>query len=159
MTTQTLERIGAGTSIPGIIAKAIGYVQRIPDDLIALFARFGIAGVFWRSGQTKVSGWQISDSTIFLFEEEYKVPLLPPEIAAHMAAIAEHVFPVLLVAGLASRFSAASLLVMTLVIQTFVYPNQWPEHAVWACSLAFILARGPGVLSLDHVVARKFGAR
>ncbi len=157
MTSRTLRQTAASPSgsLMAMFRIAFDYLERIPNDVIALFARFGIAGVFWRSGQTKVSGWEITDSTIFLFEKEYKVPLIQPELAAHMAAIAEHVFPVLLVIGLASRFSAASLLVMTTVIQVFVYPNQWPEHAVWACALAFILARGPGAVSADHLIRKK----
>ena len=103
--------------------------ERIPYSLVALVARFAVASIFWRSGQTKVDGFfHIKDNTFFLFREEYKVPLLPPDVAAHLATIAEHVFPVLLIAGLASRLSALSLMVMTLVIQLFVYPDGWPDH-------------------------------
>jgi putative oxidoreductase len=137
-------------------ASVLFWLGRVPNSLIALLARFGIAGIFFRSGQTKVSGWEVTDSTFFLFAEEYRVPLLPPEVAAYMAAFAEHFFPVLLVIGLASRFSAASLLAMTLVIQIFVYPNLWPDHTLWAAAMVFVIARGPGTLSLDHLIARKF---
>jgi putative oxidoreductase len=127
--------------------------ERIPYSIVALVARFAVASVFWRSGQTKVEGFlDIKDNTFFLFHEEYKVPLLPPDLAAYMATVAEHVFPVLLLAGLASRLSALGLMVMTLVIQLFVYPAGWPEHVLWFALLLLILARGPGALSLDHLI-------
>lgn len=139
--------------------QAISWLNAIPASAIALVARIGIAGLFWRSGQTKVEGWQVTDSAIYLFEEEYALPLLPPELAANMAAAAEHLFPVLLIVGLASRFSAGALLAMTVVIQIFVYPGSWSDHFTWAAALIFLLARGPGVLSLDHLIHRRFGAR
>jgi putative oxidoreductase len=126
--------------------------ERIPYSIVALVARFAVASVFWRSGQTKVEGFAIKDNTFFLFREEYKVPLLPPDLAAYMATVAEHVFPVLLLVGLASRLSALGLIVMTIVIQVFVYPDGWPEHVLWFALLLLILARGPGALSLDHLI-------
>jgi putative oxidoreductase len=110
----------------------------IGHDLLALAARFGIAGVFWLSGRTKVEGWlTVSDSAMALFADEYKVPLLPPGIAAHLAAYAEHLFPILLVLGLFTRASALALLAMTAVIQIFVYPDAWPTHLVWATALLY----------------------
>ena len=127
--------------------------EKIPYSVVALVARFAVASVFWRSGQTKVEGFlDIKDNTFFLFREEYKVPLLPPDLAAYMATIAEHVFPVLLLAGLASRLSALGLMLMTLVIQLFVYPEGWPEHVLWFALLLLIVARGPRALSLDHLI-------
>ena len=127
--------------------------ERIPYSLVALVARLAVASVFWRSGQTKVEGFlQIKDNTFFLFREEYKVPLLHPDLAAYAATIAEHVLPVLLVVGLASRLSALGLMAMTLVIQLFVYPDGWPEHILWFALLLLIVARGPGALSLDHLI-------
>jgi putative oxidoreductase len=126
--------------------------ERIPYSLVALVARLAVASVFWRSGRTKVEGFlQIKDNTFFLFREEYKVPLLPDH-AAYLATIAEHVFPVLLVVGLASRLSALALMAMTLVIQVFVYPDGWPEHILWFALLLLIAARRPGALSLDHLI-------
>lgn len=137
-----------------------GLAGCIPIWIIGLFARAGIAGVFWRSGQTKVTDdWSISSGTLFLFQDEYKVPLLDPALAAHLATVAEHVFPVLLVLGLFSRLSAGALLVMTVVIQVFVYPGNWPEHALWAAALLLILLRGPGPLSLDFAFGRWLSAR
>ena len=127
--------------------------ERIPQSFLSLIARVAVADVFWMSGQTKVDGFlHISDNTFYLFREEYKVPLLPPDVAAHLATIAEHVFPVLLIAGLASRLSALGLMFMTLVIQLFVYPDGWPDHILWFALLLLIVARGPGAASLDHLI-------
>jgi putative oxidoreductase len=147
-------------------------LSKIPDTLISLVARFSIAAVFWKSGQTKIEGlaidivtgefslgWpRLSDSALFLFQEEYKLPLLPPELAAYAAAGVEHLFPILLLLGLATRLSAAALLVMTLTIQIFVYPAAYPVHGVWATVLLFLMAHGPGAISLDHWIARRSGA-
>ena len=119
--------------------------------LIALAARLGIAAVFWQSGRTKVDGWlTVNDSAIELFRTEYQLPLLPPELAAHLAAYAEHLFPLLLVLGLCTRLSALALLGMTLVIQVFAYPQAWPTHLVWATVLLYLAGRGAGGLSLDR---------
>ena len=101
-------------------------------------------------------GWpRLSDSALFLFQEEYRLPLLPPELAALAAAGAEHLFPILLLIGLATRLSALALLVMTLTIQIFVYPSAYPVHGVWAVALLFLMAHGPGWLSIDHWIARR----
>jgi putative oxidoreductase len=126
--------------------------ERIPYSIIALTSRFAVASVFWRSGQTKVSGFSIREETFFLFREEYKVPLLPPDLAAYLSTVAEHVFPILLVVGFASRLSALGLFGMTMVIQLFVFPSGWPEHILWLSILLLIIARGPGAISLDHLV-------
>lgn len=125
----------------------------IGHDLLAVAARGGIAGVFWLSGRTKVDGWlSVSESAVALFEDEYKVPVLPPELAAHLAAYAEHLFPVLLVLGLATRVSALALLGMTAVIQVFVYPLAWPTHLVWAAALLYLAGRGAGRFSVDRLI-------
>ena len=135
-----------------IAGQAIARLSSIPDSVISIVARIGAAGVFFRSGQTKVNGFEITDSTYYLFREEYALPIIPPEIAAHLAVFTEHAFPVLLIIGLATRFSALALLGMTAVIQIFVYPGSWPDHAIWAAALLFIAARGPGFASLDHLL-------
>ncbi len=125
----------------------------IPHDLIALTARVGIGAVFWLSGRTKVEGWlTVSDNAVALFADEYRLPLLPPDLAAHLAAYAEHLFPVLLVLGLASRASALALLAMTAVIEVFVYPAAWPTHLTWATALLYVAARGAGRWSLDRAI-------
>jgi len=131
------------------------FAGRIPDSLLLLAARIFPAAVFWQSGRTKMQGWTIRDATFFLFENEYALPLLPPEIAAYLATTAEHVFPVLLVLGLGTRFAAAALLGMTLVIQTFVYPAAWVTHGLWATCFLLLMARGGGTLSLDYAILRK----
>ncbi len=143
-------------NLKSLALSAIGLVERIPGSAIGLASRLAIADVFWRSGETKVDGWQVTQTTIDLFRDEYRVPLLPPELAANMAAIQEHLFSVLLVIGLASRLSALGLFGMTVVIQLFVYPGNWPDHLLWSSVLLYIIARGPGVLSLDHLIKVAF---
>jgi putative oxidoreductase len=143
---------------PGVIAASwrwfIALVNAIPYWVVALVTRISIAGVFWQSGQTKVDGWHLTDAAIELFRSEYRLPLIDPALAAQLAALAEHVFPVLLVIGLATRFAAIALLIMTLVIQVFVYPDAWPTHGTWAACFLILITRGPGLLSLDHLIAR-----
>jgi putative oxidoreductase len=125
--------------------------RTISDSLLGLGARFSLAGIFFLSGRTKVDGWlTVTDSAYSLFRDEYKVPLIPPEIAAHLAAYAEHLFPVLLVLGLCTRLSALALLGMTAVIQLFVYPEAWPTHLSWAVLLLYLVGRGGGAVSLDR---------
>lgn len=145
-------------------------LARSSHDFIALLARLSMASTFWLSGQSKIEGlvldpiglqvqWgipHISEGALELFRTEYRLPFLSPEIAAPMAAISEHVFPLLLLLGLASRLSALALLGMTAVIEVFVYPAAWPTHAVWATCLLYVIARGPGKLSLDHLIARRW---
>lgn len=140
-----------------VVRRAFGLLDRIPYALIGLSARVFPAAVFWQSGETKVDGWHVTDSAIALFREEYELPFIDPVIAAHISAAAEHLLPVLLVIGLASRLSALALLGMTAVIEIFVYPGAWPTHGSWATCFLVVIARGPGVLSLDHLIARRFG--
>ncbi len=138
-----------------LLHRLIDSFERIPYSLLALAARLFPAAVFWQSGQTKLDGWRLSDSAVFLFRTEYNLPLIDPLLAAHLAVVAEHLLPVLLAVGLASRFAALGLLGMTAVIQVFVYPDAWPTHGVWAACLLIVIARGPGMLSLDHLIARR----
>jgi putative oxidoreductase len=135
-----------------LMEKGRALAERIPYSVIALASRVAVADIFWRSGRTKVNGFSIREETFYLFREEYKVPLLPPDLAAYLSTIGEHVFPVLLVIGLASRLSALALFGMTLVIQLFVVPGGWPEHILWFSLLGLIVARGPGAISLDHLI-------
>jgi putative oxidoreductase len=160
----------AQVSRPNWFDRAQAFIPSLPLPLLALLARFSIAAVFWKSGQTKIEGFaldlvsgtatwgwpRLSPGALDLFREEYKVPLISPEIAAPMAALAEHVLPVMLLLGLATRLSAAGLLGMTLVIQLFVYPSAWPTHGTWAAVLLYLMAFGPGSLSIDHLIARRF---
>jgi putative oxidoreductase len=127
--------------------------RALPLDLLLLVQRIGVAAIFFQSGRTKVDGlFTLSDSTFYLFETDYRLPLLPPVEAAYAATVAEHVFPILLVLGLFSRLSATALLGMTLVIEIFVYPDAWPTHLSWAGLLLPIIAFGGGRLALDRVV-------
>lgn len=148
---------GKGRRLSAFILVAIEYANKIPSSILGLVIRIGIADVFWRSGQTKVSGWHVTDSAIQLFRDEYKLPLLPPEWAANLAALQEHLFSFLLIIGLASRLSALGLLAMTAVIEIFVYPQSWPDHLLWAGSLLYVIARGPGEFSLDALIRRRYG--
>jgi putative oxidoreductase len=144
-------------SVPGrIVQQSIAAMDRIPYWFIALAARIFPAAVFWQSGQTKVAGLHLKPSAIALFQNEYQLPLIDPTIAAYASAFAEHFFPILLVIGFATRFSALALLIMTAVIEIFVYPDAWPTHGVWATCFLLVIARGPGSLSLDHLIARKY---
>ena len=123
---------------------------------LALVDRMAIAAIFLLSGRTKVDGLlTVNEGAYALFRGEYKVPVIPPEIAAHLAAYAEHIFPVLLVLGLCTRLSAIALLGMTAVIQIFVYPDAWPTHLSWAGLLLYLATRGAGPVSLD----RTFGVK
>jgi putative oxidoreductase len=134
----------------------IAWLGRFPLALLQLAFRFSIASVFWHAGMTKIASW---DTTISLFRDEYMVPVLPPQLAATMAATVELSCPVLLVLGLATRLATLPMLGMTFVIEVFVYPEQWIEHLMWASILLFILTRGPGPLALDHVIARAASGR
>lgn len=127
----------------------------LPPSVLLLTARISAASIFFLSGRTKVEGFlRLKESTYSLFAYEYNVPLLPAEFAAQLATLSEHLFPVLLVAGLFTRFSALALLGMSAVIQIFVYPDAWPTHLSWAALLLPLLARGAGSLSLDHLRER-----
>lgn len=159
MTTEARIEPGALGGIAALVRWTIGLMESIPYWLLALFARVPIAGVFWLSGRTKVDGWnifQVNDSAVLLFENEFQVPLLDPVFAAHLTALAEHVFPVLLVVGLATRYAALALFAMTAVIQIFVYPDAWPTHGTWAACFLLLIARGAGAVSLDYLIARRF---
>ncbi len=133
---------------------AAAWLERIVShNLLALACRLSIAAIFFYSGRTKVEGLlMVTDGAVELFRTEYKLPLLSPELAAHLAAYAEHLFPLLLVLGLFTRLSALALLGMTLVIQLFVYPDAWPTHLSWAAILLYIAGRGAGVLSVDRAL-------
>lgn len=159
----------------GLLARALlgvhAWFARIPEDVIKLLARVSLAVTFWASGQTKIEGlvidpigWtvelgvpRVSEGAIELFRSEYALPVLDPTLATCLAAFAEHLLPLLLLFGLATRLSAFGLLVMTVVIQVFVYPSAYPTHGLWAALLLYLMARGPGRFSLDARLARRHG--
>jgi len=132
----------------------IDRLDRVPYSVLAVPLRLAVATVFWNSAMTKLDDW---NAAVTLFAEEYKVPLLPPEVAAYLAVSIELSMPVLLVLGLVTRGAALVLLAMTTVIEVFVYPQAWPTHIQWAAMLLVLLCRGPGALSLDHLLWRRFG--
>jgi putative oxidoreductase len=131
------------------------------EAIMLIFVRLTLAGIFWRSGRTKVieGSWlSISDTTLFQFDDTpfNNVPLLPPEIAAHLTLYAEHLFPVLLVLGLFTRISALALLGMTMVIQIFVFPEAWWQvHSVWVALALVLIVRGGGQFALDRLVPKR----
>ncbi|MXO52222.1 DoxX family membrane protein [Erythrobacter gaetbuli] len=141
---------------------AVWLASRGPESLALLLTRVALAGIFWRSGRTKVedgSALTVSDNAVFLFEYEYTGLPLPADIAAPLATYAEHLFPALLVVGLFTRFAALSLLGMTLVIQFFVYPEAWwSTHVAWVAMAAILVSRGGGTLSLDALLASRRAA-
>jgi putative oxidoreductase len=150
MTTQSATLSGARAPFDWFARAASAVLT--PSTLL-LVQRLGIAAIFFQSGRTKVEGlFTIPQTTIDLFELEYALPLLSPKLAAYLAAGAEHLFPLLLIAGLFTRLSAAGLLGMTFVIQLFVYPDAWPTHLSWAGLLLPLIALGGGRWSLDRLL-------
>lgn len=130
------------------------------DTPLLLIARLAIAATFFLAGRTKVEALlTITDSTRELFRSEYVLPFISPEIAAPAATYAEHLFPLMLLFGLGTRFAALSLLLMTLTIQFFVYPDAWPTHLTWTALLFLLIAKGGGVLSIDHLLGRRLQAK
>ena len=125
----------------------------LPEALLLLLARLAVASIFFLSGRTKVQGlFTVKESTYDLFLYEYALPIIPAELAAQLATAAEHLLPLLLLAGLFTRPAALALLGMTAVIQLFVYPAAWPTHLSWAALLLPLIASGAGAWSLDRVV-------
>jgi len=126
--------------------------HKVGDNLLLLIARCGIAAVFFLSGRTKVTGFMtLKPATYELFRSEYALPLIPYHLAAQLATMAEHFFPLLLVFGLLTRLAASGLFLMTLIIEIFVYPDAWPTHLIWGALLLLLIARGAGRWSLDSL--------
>jgi putative oxidoreductase len=148
--------INSGGAVSGALASARDLLERIPYSVIALVARLATAVVFWRSGSVKLDDWA---GTLSLFEDEYKVPLIPPHFAAYAATAMELGGAVLMLLGLGTRAVALAYLGMITVIQTFVYPSAWPTHVQWLAFLLILVARGPGALSLDALIARALNMR
>jgi putative oxidoreductase len=153
MTTSASNSVTA-TPSGGMWASILARLNAVPYWLLAIPLRLAVATIFWSSAMTKLANW---DTALSLFAEEYKVPLLPPELAAYMAVSIELTAPVLLVLGLLTRATALVLLGMTAVIEIFVYPLAWPTHLQWAAMLLILLCRGPGMLSVDHLLRRRLG--
>jgi putative oxidoreductase len=140
------------STLPGVAlaGRALRVLDAVPYTLLAIPLRLAVATVFWNSAQAHLANW---DTTLELFASEYQVPLLPSDLAAYLAVSIEVATPVLLVLGLLTRAASGVLLGMTAVIEIFVYPLAWPTHIQWAAMLLVLLCRGPGALSLDHLIA------
>ena len=144
------KRTGLTDRFAGLAAKAL------PLSVLLLIQRLGVAAVFFQSGRTKVDGWfTLTDGTFELFRTDYALPLVSPVTAAYAATISEHLFPILLVLGLFSRYAALALFGMTMVIEIFVYPDAWPTHLSWAGLMLPIIAMGGGRFALDRVIGIK----
>lgn len=130
-----------------LLLQVRAWLEAVPYSVLAIPLRLGVAWIFWSSAQVKLINWQ---RTLEFFTEEYRVPILPPELAANMALAIEIACPILLVLGLLTRFAVVVLLGMTAVIQTFVYPEAWPTHLQWTAMMLMLLCRGAGTFSLDH---------
>jgi putative oxidoreductase len=150
MTSTTFDPLRHDNSLIARLDMLRTAAERFPLSLIELGMRLAVGATFFRSGLNKLESF---DTAITLFRDEYRLPLLPPELAAYMGTTVELGAPVLLVLGLFARLGAAALLTMTLVIQFLVYPANWPEHLMWASILAYVLSRGAGKLSIDRLIA------
>jgi putative oxidoreductase len=153
---STLASPSSERPLTAMIGRVIRWLDSVPYSVLAIPLRFAVATVFWNSAMAKLANWE---TAISLFTEEYKVPLLPPDLAAYMAATIELTTPLLLMLGLATRPAAFVLLGMTTVIEVFVYPQAWPTHIQWAAMLLVLLCRGSGTLSLDHWLWRLLDSR
>ena len=152
MSVQVSSRPAWPASLMDAIHHGLG---RVPLSLLQLLMRIAIGSVFFTAGLLKYRSWEI---TLLLFRDEYNVPLFDPMLMARMATFNELTFSTLLFLGLATRLATVPFLSMIVVIQTFVYPNAWTEHLVWTSILLFLLTRGAGALSVDHLIARRVGA-
>jgi putative oxidoreductase len=154
MNTTNPASTSASPALVAGVERLLELLERVPYSLLAIPLRLAVATVFWNSGTTKLANW---DATLQLFTDDYKVPLLPPDVAAHLGAGIELSTPVLLVLGFLTRPAALVLLGMTSVIEIFVYPQAWPTHIQWAAMLLVLLCRGAGALSVDHWLRTRFG--
>ena len=152
VTTLPAEQPGSAS----VLVRVLAWLDAVPYALLALPLRLAVATVFWNSAMTKLANW---DTALALFADEYRLPLLPPDVAAHLAVSIELSTPVLLVLGLLTRPAALVLLGMTTVIEIFVYPQAWPTHIQWAAMLLVLLCRGAGTWSVDHWLRQRWLGR
>lgn len=154
--------------LPGRQGRIISLSERIPGTLIALVSRIAAASAFWTTGQAKLDRpvidifrlrfeleWpEISETSLELFTYLYRLDLPRIELLFIGSAIAEHLFAALLLIGLATRLSSLVLLLVTAGIEFWIYPEAYATYALWVATLLYLLARGPGAISLDHLIAR-----
>jgi putative oxidoreductase len=143
------ESDGRAQPLRGLVEGATERLGRFPLGILQLIFRLSVASVFFKSGHSKILSW---DTTILLFANEYRVPVLSPEVAATLSASCELGCSALIFLGLLTRLATLPLLGIVFVIQAFVYPENWVEHLTWAAMLVFLLTRGPGPVSLDHLL-------
>lgn len=156
---KTIAETSMGALPVRLAAQAVALLDRIPSWLYALMMRVSIFLVFFMSARTKVEGLiTLKESTFVLFQYEYALPIVPYKLAAYLATYSEHTFSILILLGLATRFSALALLGMTAVIEIFVYPEAYAVHLTWAAMLTYLVARGGGALSADRLIAKNYGA-
>ena len=144
----------SASSARGRIATITDVLGRFPMSIVQVLFRLAVASVFVKAGLTKIASWEL---TVQLFADEYKVPVLAPHVAAVLSATFEVGCSTLLLLGLGTRLAALPLIGMLTTIQLFVYPQAWSEHLVWGSILLFLLTRGGGAISLDHLIARALG--
>ena len=151
--TDTVKAIQPPPGVWGTLWRVRGALDGISHTWLALPLRFAVATVFWRSAMAKLANWE---TTLSLFSDEYQLPLIPPEIAAYLATSVEISTPILLVFGLLTRPAAFILLMMTSIIEIFVYPLAWPTHIQWAAMLLVLICRGAGTWSVDHWLRKRW---
>jgi putative oxidoreductase len=156
MSDATITRTRRRSVATILFLRVRGWLEGIPYSVLALPLRLGVAWIFWNSAQVKLINWE---RAVQQFEDEFRVPLLPPDIAASLTLGVELACPILLVLGLCTRFAVIVLMGMTLVIQVFVFPEAWPTHLQWFAMMFVLLARGAGTLSLDHLLWRWAGPK
>lgn len=157
MTAVQSQEPASAKLIAASVAAILGALRRFPLSVLELSFRIGVGMVFYKSALTKLDeSWMVSDSAIALFRDEYQVPILSPALAAHLAAANEFFCSLMVIFGVGARIGAAALLGLVAVIQFLVYPGNWAEHLMWASLLGYVLTRGPGPISVDHVIARRF---
>jgi putative oxidoreductase len=156
MMSMTAELSVRRPSIVALYRRVVGVLGQMPESLMLLLLRIGVAMVFWKSGLTKLDDW---NATLFLFQDEYRVPLLPTEVAAVLGTVTELGGAVALILGLGARFAALALIGLVSVIEIFVYPTLWPDHLFWFTALLVVLVRGAGQLSVDGLIAGLLNVR
>ncbi len=139
-------------ALMALIRTILNWLEKMPHALLALLARLGLAAVFWGAGMEKMNNWKIKAETFEAFATEYKIPLLPPELATYLATAVEHVTPVLMILGLATRAAGAAMMGVIAIIFIFVHQDEWPAFVIWSSAIAYLGTKGPGALSLDHLI-------
>lgn len=148
--------VGGGATqenaLMALIRAILNWLEKMPHAVLALLARVGLAAVFWGTGMEKMTNWKIKSETFEAFAHEYNIPLLPPELATHLATFVEHLTPILMLVGLATRAAGGAMMGVIAVIFIFVHQDEWPAFVIWSSAIAFLLTKGPGVFSLDHLI-------